>query len=288
MSAPQTHGFDRHMRRKLINYAFVGLTLLATAVAVIALLLILASLVINGFGGISSTVFTLDQPPPEMPGGLRNAIVGSLEMCGIGMVIAVVIGILAGTWLAEYGDHNKLADVVRFLNDVLLSAPSILIGLFVYELLVVRVVHGFSGLAGAVALAILATPVVTRTTEDILRLQSNQLREAGMALGAGKGLVIRQIIWRASRSGLMTGALLGFARISGETAPLLFTSLGNPNLSLSLTQPMGSLPAVIFQFALSAYDDWRRLAWVGALLIAITVLSANIIGRALARGSQKQ
>jgi phosphate transport system permease protein len=276
------------MRRKLINYAFVGLTLLATAVAVIALLLILASLVINGFGGISSTVFTLDQPPPEMPGGLRNAIVGSLEMCGIGMVIAVVIGILAGTWLAEYGDHNKLADVVRFLNDVLLSAPSILIGLFVYELLVVRVVHGFSGLAGAVALAILATPVVTRTTEDILRLQSNQLREAGMALGAGKGLVIRQIIWRASRSGLMTGALLGFARISGETAPLLFTSLGNPNLSLSLTQPMGSLPAVIFQFALSAYDDWRRLAWVGALLIAITVLSANIIGRALARGSQKQ
>jgi phosphate transport system permease protein len=228
----------------------------------------------------------MDQPPPEMEGGLRNAIMGSLQLCALAMVMAVVVGILAGTWLAEYGDGNKLAAVVRFLNDVLLSAPSILIGLFVYEVMV-RPFQGFSAAAGAVALAFLATPVVTRTTEDILRLQSNQLREAGMALGAGKGLVIRQIIWRASRSGLMTGALLGFARISGETAPLLFTALGNPNLSFSLKEPIGSLPAVIFQFALSAYDDWRRLAWVGALLIAATVLTANILGRALARGSHK-
>jgi phosphate transport system permease protein len=279
--------FDRHMRRKIQNGVFVTLTSGATAIAVIALVLILASLVINGIGGLNAAVFTMDQPPPDVEGGLRNAILGSLEMCGIGMIIAVIVGILAGTWLAEYGDGNKLADVVRFLNDVLLSAPSILIGLFTYEVLVTHVVGHFSGLAGAVSLAFLATPVVTRTTEDILRLQSNQLREAGMALGAGKGLVIRQIIWRASRSGLMTGALLGFARISGETAPLLFTALGNPNMSFSLTEPMGSLPAVIFQFALSAYDDWRRLAWVGALLIAVTVLSANIIGRALARGSHK-
>lgn len=276
--------FDRHARRKMVNYAFVGLTMAATGVAVIALLLILWSLVVNGLGGINLDIFTMDQPPPETPGGLRNAILGSVEMCLIGMVIAVVIGILAGTWLAEYGEGKKLAEVVRFLNDVLLSAPSILIGLFVYELLV-RPLHGFSAGAGAVALAFVATPVVTRTTEDILRLQSNQLREAGMAIGAGKSYVIRAIIWRASRPGLVTGALLGFARISGETAPLLFTSLGNPDLSFALTQPMGALPTTIYQFALSAFDDWRALAWVGALLIAITVLAANIIGRALTRGS---
>jgi phosphate transport system permease protein len=267
-----------------MNYLFVSLTSLATAVAVGALILILISLVMNGLGGFDWHVLTLDQPPPGEVGGLRNALVGSLIMCGAAMVIAVVLGILAGTWLAEYGDGNRLAATVRFLNDVLLSAPSILIGLFVYELLV-KPFHGFSALAGAVALAFLATPVVTRTTEDILRLQSNALREAGMALGANRGLVIRAIIWRASASGLMTGALLGFARISGETAPLLFTSLGNPFLSFSLTQPMSALPTTIFQFALSAYDDWRRLAWVGALIIAVAVLTANIIGRALARGS---
>ena len=283
------HTLDRHMRRKLTNALFVALTTAATGIAIIALLLILYSLVVNGFGGLNWHVFTMDQPPPEMPGGLRNAILGSLELCSIAMALALVIGILAGTWLAEYGDGQglggkRLAGVVRFLNDVLLSAPSILIGLFVYELLV-RPFQGFSAAAGAVALAFLATPVVTRTTEDILRLQSNQLREAGMALGAGKGLVIRAIIWRASKSGLMTGALLGFARISGETAPLLFTALGNPNLSFKLTEPIGSLPGAIFQFALSAYDDWQSLAWVGALLIAATVLTANIIGRALARGS---
>ncbi len=275
---------SRHLRRKLVNGVFVGLTSLATGIAVGALILILASLVMNGLGGFDWHVFTLDQPPPGDVGGLRNALVGSLIMCLAAMAIAVVLGILAGTWLAEYGDGNKLAGTVRFLNDVLLSAPSILIGLFVYELLV-RPFHGFSALAGAVALAFLATPVVTRTTEDILRLQSNALREAGMALGADRGLVIRSIIWRASATGLTTGGLLGFARISGETAPLLFTSLGNPFLSFKLTQPMSALPTTIFQFALSAYDDWRRLAWVGALIIAIAVLTANIIGRALARGS---
>ena len=278
-------GFDRHTRRKVLNWFFVTLTSLATAVAVIALALILTTLVVKGFGGLNTQVFTMDQPPPGEAGGLRNALYGSLMMCGFGMLIAIVLGILAGTWLAEYGDGNKLAAVVRFLNDVLLSAPSILIGLFVYELLV-RPFHGFSALAGGVALAFLATPVVTRTTEDILRLQSSQLREAGMALGAGKGLVIRSIIWRASRSGLVTGGLLGFARISGETAPLLFTSLGNPFLSFKLSEPMASLPTTIFQFALSAYDDWQRLAWAGALIIAVAVLSANIIGRHLARGSQ--
>ena len=275
---------NRHLQRKFLNGVFVALTSLATAIAVGALILILVSLVMNGLGGFDWHIFTMDQPPPGEIGGLRNALVGSLIMCLAAMVIAVVLGILAGTWLAEYGDGNRLAATVRFLNDVLLSAPSILIGLFVYELLV-RPFHGFSALAGAVALAFLATPVVTRTTEDILRLQSNALREAGMALGANRGLVIRSIIWRASASGLMTGGLLGFARISGETAPLLFTSLGNPFLSFKLTQPMSALPTTIFQFALSAYDDWRRLAWVGALIIAVAVLTANIIGRALARGS---
>ena len=285
--AGMSFSLDRHMRRKLVNGFFIALTCLATLVAVGALTLILYSLVSKGFGGLNAKVFTMDQPPPGEVGGLRNALFGSLLMCGFGMLIAIVLGILSGTWLAEYGDGNKLAAVVRFLNDVLLSAPSILIGLFVYELLV-RPFHGFSALAGGVALAFLATPVVTRTTEDILRLQSNQLREAGMALGAGKGLVIRSIIWRASRTGLVTGGLLGFARISGETAPLLFTSLGNPFLSFKLSQPMAALPTTIFQFALSAYDDWQSLAWVGALIIAVAVLSANIIGRHLARGSQNK
>jgi phosphate transport system permease protein len=202
------------------------------------------------------------------------------------MVISITVGLLAGTWLAEYGGQTPYGHVVRFLNDVLLSAPSILIGLFVYELLV-RPFHGFSGLAGAVALAFLATPIVTRTTEDILNLQPGTLREAGMALGATRAFVIRKIIWRSAAAGLVTAGLLGFARISGETAPLLFTSLGNQFFSVNVTQPMASLPTTIFQFALSAYDDWRRLAWVGALLIAVAVLSINIIGRVLARETNR-
>ena len=278
---------DRHLRRKMVNYLFVGLASLATLIAIIALLMILTTLVSKCIGGLSAQVFTQDQPSPGEMGGLANAIKGSIIMCLIAMAMALVIGILAGTWLAEYGQNSRLANIVRFLNDVLLSAPSILIGLFVYEMLV-RPFHGFSAIAGAAALAFLATPVVTRTTEDILRLQSNALREAGMALGAGRGYVIRAIIWRASRSGLVTGGLLGFARISGETAPLLFTSLGNSNSSYSLTQPMGALPTTIFQFALSAYDDWQRLAWVGAMLIAMAVLTVNIIGRALAQRSIPQ
>jgi len=203
-------------------------------------------------------------------------------MCAMAMAIAIIVGILAGTWLAEYGGHTRYGAVVRFLNDVLLSAPSILVGLFVYELLV-RPFEGFSGYAGAVALAFLATPIVTRTTEDILNLQSHALREAGIALGTPKWLVTRKIIWRAAGAGLLTGGLLGFARISGETAPLLFTALNNQFFSADMTKPMASLPAVIFQFALSAYDDWRRLAWAGALIIAVVVLSINIIVRFIAR-----
>lgn len=279
--------FDRRSRRRTANIVFITACGLATAIALAALGLIMASLLTHGFGGINLDVFTKDLPAPGSVGGLRNAIVGSLAMCAMAMVIAVAIGLLAGTWLAEYGGRTPYGHVVRFLNDVLLAAPSILVGLFVYEMLV-RPLHGFSGFAGAVALALIAAPIVTRTTEDILRLQPDALREAGVALGAARWVTIRQIIWKGAGGGLLTGALLAFARISGETAPLMFTALNNQFLNLNMTKPMASVPAVIFQFALSAYDDWRRLAWVGALIIALAVLSVNIIGRVIAaRGSHR-
>lgn len=279
--------FDRAFRRKAANSLFVALCALATMLALAALGLIMWSLLKQGLGGINLNVFTRDTPAPGSLGGLRNAIVGSIMMCAVAMIIALVVGILAGTWLAEYGGATPYGHAVRFLNDVLLSAPSILVGLFVYEL-VVRPFHGFSGLAGGVALALIAAPVVTRTTEDILRLQPNALREAGVALGAARWVTIRKIIWRGARGGLLTGGLLAFARISGETAPLLFTALNNQFFALDMTKPTASLPAVIFQYALSAYDDWRALAWAGALLIALTVLSINIIGRVIiARGNTR-
>lgn len=276
---------DRRFRRKAANSVFVGLCALATLLALAALGLIMWSLLKQGFSGINLEIFTRDTPAPGSSGGLRNAIVGSAMMCAVAMAIALVVGVLAGTWLAEYGGDTPYGHAVRFLNDVLLSAPSILVGLFVYEL-VVRPFHGFSGVAGGVALALIAAPVVTRTTEDILRLQPNALREAGVALGAARWVTIRKIIWRGAGGGLLTGGLLAFARISGETAPLLFTALNNQFFALDMTKPTASLPAVIFQYALSAYDDWRALAWAGALLIALTVLSINIIGRVIiARGN---
>ncbi|WP_294392755.1 phosphate ABC transporter permease PstA [uncultured Sphingomonas sp.] len=277
---------SRAARRRAANRLFVALCGIATAIALAFLVMILWTLLSKGLGGIDAMIFTADQPAPGSPGGLRNAIVGSIIMCAIGMAIALVIGILAGTWLAEYGAGTKFGHVVRFFNDVLISAPSILIGLFVYGLLVAPF-HGFSGYAGAVALAFLATPIVVRTTEDILSLQPGALREAGMALGASRAFVIRKIIWKAARAGLLTGGLLGFARISGETAPLLFTSLGNQFFTADPSQPMASLPTTIFQFALSAYEDWQRLAWVGALLIAVAVLFINIVGRLLARETHR-
>ncbi|WP_442681172.1 phosphate ABC transporter permease PstA [Sphingomonas sp. ASY06-1R] len=277
---------SRAARRRAFNGIFVVLCGIATALALGVLIMILWTLLSKGLGGIDLMIFTQDQPAPGSPGGLRNAIVGSLIMCAIGMFFALIIGILAGTWLAEYGAGTRYGAVVRFLNDVLISAPSILIGLFVYELLVAPF-HGFSGFAGGVALAFLATPIVVRTTEDILTLQPGALREAGMALGASRAFVIRRIIWKAARSGLLTAGLLGFARISGETAPLLFTSLGNQFYNANPTQPMASLPTTIFQFALSAQEDWTRLAWVGALLITMAVLFINIVGRVLARETHR-
>jgi phosphate transport system permease protein len=278
--------YANELRRKIVNRIFILACLAATILALTALVFILWSLVTQGIGGLDLKIFTESTPAPGSSGGLLNAITGSLMMCGLAMIIALVVGILAGTWLAEYGGHTHYGSVVRFLNDVLLSAPSILVGLFIYELLV-RPFHGFSGYAGAVALAFLATPIVTRTTEDILNLQPHALRESGIALGTPQWHVIRSILWRAAGAGLLTGGLLGFARISGETAPLLFTALNNQFFNLNPSQPMASLPAVIFQFALSAYDDWRRLAWAGALLIAVVVLSVNIIGRFMTREKYK-
>ncbi len=274
---------DRRGRRSVANVAFVGFCWFAALLAITALFAILASLVVQGIGGLNLHVFTLDTPAPGSVGGLRNAIVGSLMMCLAAMLIAVFIGILAGTWLAEYGRESAYANVVRFVNDVLLSAPSILVGLFVYEVLVLHVFKGFAGWAGAVALAMLAAPVVTRTTEDVLKLQARQLRESGVALGTPMQATIRKILWRAAGGGIITGGLLAFARISGETAPLLFTSLNNNFFSWNMSKPMANLPTVIFNYALSAYDDWRRLAWVGALLIAAAVLTINVAVRFISR-----
>lgn len=274
--------FTRRASRTFANGVFVAFCSLGTAIAILALAAILGSLLFEGVGGLNLAVFTKSTPAPGSEGGLANAIVGSLMMCALAMVAAGVVGVLAGTWLAEYSNDNWYAKLVRFMNDVLLSAPSILIGLFVYEV-VVAPTRGFSGFAGVLALALIAAPVVTRTTEDVLKLQAKALRESGIALGAPMGVAIRRIMWRAASGGIITGALLAFARISGETAPLLFTALNNQFFSWNMTKPMANLPMVIFQYALSAYDDWRRLAWVGALLIAGFVLVINIIVRILAR-----
>jgi len=274
--------FDRRARRKYKAGLFVSFCVGSTVIALIALVAILVSLLLEGVGGLNLAVFTQSTPAPGSMGGLLNAIVGSLLMCAVAMVGAMLVGLLAGTWLAEYSADSHYAKVVRFMNDVLLSAPSILVGLFVYEI-VVAPAHGFSGWAGALALALLAAPVVTRTTEDVLKLQSKTLRESGVALGTPLGTTIRKILWRAAGGGIITGGLLAFARISGETAPLLFTSLGNQFFSLDMGKPISNLPVVIFNYALSAYDDWRRLAWVGAVLITAAVLSINILVRVLSR-----
>jgi phosphate transport system permease protein len=244
------------------------------------LVLILAMLLIKGIGGLNLAVFTEMTPPPGSSGGLLNAIVGSLILTFLGVVIGTPIAILAGTYMAEYGRHSKLTDIVRFINDILLSAPSIVIGLFVYGIMV-RPMGYFSGIAGSVALAILVVPVVVRTTEDMLLLVPSQMREAAAALGAPRWHVIRHVSYRAAKTGIITGVLLAIARISGETAPLLFTALNNQFWSTSLLAPMPSLPVVIFQFALSPYEDWQRLAWTGALLITAAVLTLSIVARLL-------
>lgn len=247
------------------------------------LALILGTLVYEGLRGLTPAVFTEMTPPPGSKGGLLNAIAGSLIMSIIGVTIGTPLGMLAGTYLAEYGRYTKLATVVRFINDILLSAPSIVIGLFVYEILVHPMGH-FSAISGAVALSLLVIPVVLRTTEDMLLLVPGSMREAAAALGAPRALVIGKIAYRAAKAGLITGILLAVARVSGETAPLLFTALNNQFWSSDLNTPMASLPVVIFQFALSPYTDWQQLAWTGALLITVTVLTLSIAARTLGAG----
>jgi phosphate transport system permease protein len=272
-------------RRRAANTVFVAFCFAVTALALVALALILWSLVAQGVGGLNPRVFTMSTPAAGSPGGLINAIVGSIMMCALAMVMAVTIGVLAGTWLAEYAGEGRYGGVIRFLNDVLLSAPSILVGLFVYELLV-HPFHGFSGFAGAVALALLAVPVITRTTEDVLKLQPTSLRESAVALGTPFWRVVLSVLWRSATSGIVTGALLAFARISGETAPLLFTALNNQFFNWSMTKPMASLPAVIFNFAMTPYPDLNKLAWAGALIIAVSVLAVTIIARVVSRDSK--
>jgi len=258
----------------------MGFAYAATLFGLGWLVLILGVLLWEGFNGVSLQVFTEMTPPPGGAGGLLNPIMGSLILTALGVAIGTPIGILAGTYMAEYGRYEGLTSVVRFINDILLSAPSIVIGLFIYEVMVAPMGH-FSGFAGAVALAVIVIPVVVRTTEDMLLLVPNALREAAAALGLPRAYIVRRIAYRAARAGIITGVLLAIARISGETAPLLFTALNNQFWSTDLGAPMASLPAVIFQFALSPYADWQRLAWTGALIITATVLALSIIARAL-------
>lgn len=272
-----------YRRRKFVNTLGLTLSMLAMGLGLFVLLWILFILFKNGFAGLSLTIFTESTPAPGSPGGgLANAIVGSLMMIGVTALIATPIGIFAGVYLAEFGDDNKLASVTRFVTDIMLSAPSIILGLFVYAILVAQVKH-FSGWAGSLALALIAIPVVLRTTENMLRLVPGSLREAAFALGAPHWKVTNYVTLRAARAGVMTGLLLALARISGETAPLLFTALNNQFFSTNMNAPLANLPVVIFQFAMSPYDNWVSLAWAGALLITLAVLVLNIIARVLFR-----
>ncbi len=269
-------------RRRRAKF-YLGLCYICVIIGLGWLALILGTLLIEGLRGLSPAVFTQMTPPPGADGGLLNAITGSLIMTTLGVAIGTPLGILAGTYMAEYGRHAKLTIVVRFINDILLGAPSIVIGLFIYEVMVVKMGH-FSALAGSVALAVIVVPVVVRTTEDMLLLVPDTLREAASALGLPRAIVIGKVAYRAARAGLITGVLLAIARISGETAPLLFTALNNQFFSTNLNAPMASLPAVIFQFALSPYKEWQQLAWTGALLITLAVLALSITARVLQMG----
>lgn len=267
-------------RRKLINSTALMLSMTAMAFGLFWLLWILFEVLRLGVGGLSPDLFTKMTPPPGGDGGLLNAIVGSLVMVGLATFVGTPIGILAGIYLAEYGQRGWLGAVTRFINDILLSAPSIVIGLFVYAILVIQM-KGFSGIAGVVALALLVIPVVVRTTENMLLLVPNSLREAAFALGAQKWKVICLVTARAARAGIVTGVLLAVARIAGETAPLLFTALSNQFWTINLLEPMANLPVTIFKFAMSPFVDWQRLAWAGVFLITMGVLALNIIARVL-------
>ena len=272
---------DQSLYNARIRVNRIGLTLsmLAMVLGLAVLLWILAVLFGNGLAALDLSMFIHDTPAPGSEGGgLRNAIVGSLMMVGLSVLVGTPIGILAGIYLAEFGDTNRVAEVTRFVTDIMLSAPSIVLGLFVYAIAVATVGH-FSGFAGSLALSLIAVPVIMRTTENMLRLVPGSLREAAFALGAPRWKVSLLVTLRAAKAGVITGVLLALARISGETAPLLFTALNNQFFSTDMSKPMANLPVVIFQFAMSPYDNWIRLAWGGALLITLTVLFINIVAR---------
>lgn len=280
VTQPSVHWGRVRTSRRIADRMLRVLCFAFTAIGVFALGLILLMLFVRGLSALSPRIFLETMPGPGSEGGgLANAIVGSLLLTAMGIVVATPIGILAGTYLAEYGKGSKLAEVVRFINDILLSAPSILIGLFVYTIMVMPM-GTYSGWAGGVALAIIATPVIVRTTEDMLRLVPSTLREAGAALGAPPAQVIINVCWRAARAGIVTGVILAMARIAGETAPLLFTALNNSFwFRGDLMGGVSNLPVTIFQFALSPYENWQQLAWAGALIITVTILALSVIAR---------
>jgi phosphate transport system permease protein len=268
----------RYFRRQLVDRVMGGLCVAAAGLGLVLLGMILWMLFSNGIAGLSLSVFTESMAQPGAGGGLANAILGSLIQVGLGAMLGAPIGMMVGVYLSEVGKESKFAQVVRFVNDILLSAPSVLIGLFVYQI-AVEPLGGFSGLAGAIALAIIAMPIVARTTEDILRLVPQAYRDGAVALGSRENEVVRKVVLPAAFGGILTGVLLAVARIAGETAPLLFTSLGNTNWSTDLTQPMASLPIAIYRYAGSPYQEWVDLAWTGAMLITVGVLVLNILSR---------
>jgi phosphate transport system permease protein len=276
-----------YTRRRLINAMNLSISALTTVFGLFWLVWLLWTLLDNGLQWLRPDIFTKMTPPPGSNGGLANAIAGSVILTGMATLIGTPLGVLAGTYLAEFGRYARVASVVRFVNDVLLSAPSIIIGVFVYEMVVITTGH-FSGWAGSLALALIMIPVVVRTTEDMMRLVPDTLREAAAALGAPRWKIISSVVYRASLTGILTGVLLAVARISGETAPLLFTALNNQFWSTNMNSPMPNLPVVIFQFAMSPYEDWHHLAWAGALLITLSVLIMNIVARTVLRPRRRE
>ena len=270
-----------YRRRRVTNIIAIGLACAAAVFGLVFLGWILWTLLSKGLAHLSLSLFTQDQPPPLEAGGLRNAIVGSLMMCGMGVTFGTPLGIAAGTWLAEVGNHTKLGTVVRFVNDILLSAPSIVLGLFVYAAFVMQTGGNFSAMGGALALAFIVLPVVVRTTDEMLRLVPIQMREAALSLGVPQWKVTMQVLYRSALPGIMTGILLALARISGETAPLLFTAFGNEFFSLDITGAMSAVPLVMYKFAGSGYENWEHLAWAGALLVTLFVLAVSVVARTL-------
>ncbi|HEX2668768.1 MAG TPA: phosphate ABC transporter permease PstA [Gammaproteobacteria bacterium] len=278
------HNSRRYLFRRALNVFNLGMSMVATVFGLFWLAWLLWTLLSHGLHSINLELFTLDTPPPGAEGGMANAMIGSLLLTAVGVGLGTPVGLMAGTWLAEYGRANRMASVIRFVNDILLSAPSIVIGVFVYGVAVGPLGH-FSGWAGGLSLAIIMLPVVLRTTEDMMRLVPDQMREAAAALGAPRWKVTVFIVHRASLAGMLTGVILGIARISGETAPLLFTALNNQFRSTDMSQPIANLPVMIFQFAMSPYEGWQHLAWAGALMITTAILVLSIAARLLLRSN---